>query len=218
MIKSLYLVFGLLTLVAMKAQVPSPGAKQSKSIMLWGATIHVGNGKVIENGAVGFKNGKITFLMSGEELKRVKLKDGEYDTTINVQGKHIYPGFIAPNSTLGLSEVDEVRATKDFAEVGEFNPHIRSLIAFNTDSKVSSTVRTNGVLYVQATPRGGIISGKSSVLSLDGWNWEDAVIKTDDGIHVNFPNTIQRHGWWAEPEPSSGNDKYGECEPFLKER
>lgn len=202
------IVTGLLTVSAVKAQVPSPGAKQSKTILIWGADIHVGNGKVLEKGAVAFKDGKISFVMSGDDLTKVKLNRNEFDTTIDATGKHVYPGFIAPNSTLGLSEIDEVRATKDFAEVGQFNPHVRSLIAFNTDSKVSSTVRTNGVLYVQATPRNGVISGKSSILSLDGWNWEDAVLKTDDGIHVNFPNSIQRRGWWAEPEPSSTNDKY----------
>ncbi|MDP2387498.1 MAG: amidohydrolase family protein [Bacteroidota bacterium] len=201
-------VTGLLTVSTVKAQVPAPGAKQTKSILLWGATVHVGNGKVLEGGAVGFKDGKISFVASGDDLKKMKLDKNAYDTTINIDGKHVYPGFIAPNSTLGLSEIDEVRATKDFAEVGQFNPHVRSLIAFNTDSKVSSTVRTNGVLYAQVTPRNGTISGKSSILSLDGWNWEDAVLKTDDGIHVNFPNSIQRHGWWAEPEPSSTNDKY----------
>lgn len=192
------------------AQNPSPGKKQTKSILLRGATIHTGDGKVLENGAVGFKDGKINLVLSGNDLEKIRMKAGLYDTSINVEGKHIYPGFIAPNSTLGITEIDEVRATNDFREVGEFNPHIRALIAYNTDSKVSSTVRTNGVLYVQTTPRGGVISGKSSVMSLDAWNWEDAVLKTDDGVHLNFPNIIQKHGWWAEPEPSSTNDKYNE--------
>ena len=207
----------LLTVNMLHAQVPAPGAKQTKSIVLWGATIHVGNGKVLENGAVGFKDGKITFIASGADLEKVKLDKNAFDTSINATGKHIYPGFIAPNSTLGLNEIEAVRATNDFADVPGYNPHVRSLIAFNTDSKVSSTVRTNGVLYAQATPRGGVISGKSSILSLDGWNWEDAVLKTDDGVHVNFPNTIQRHGWWAEPEPSSTNDKYTEEVNRLKQ-
>jgi len=133
-----------------------------------------------------------------------------FDTTIDVSGKHIYPAFIAPNSTLGIGEVEAVRATNDFAEIGTYNPHVRALIAFNTDSKVASTVKTNGVLYIQVTPRSGVISGKSSVVSLDAWNWEDAVLKTDDGIHLNFPKIFQQNGWWAEPEPSSANTKYDE--------
>jgi imidazolonepropionase-like amidohydrolase len=190
------------------SQVPSPGVKQSKSIMLKGGTIHVGDGKVLANGAIAFEDGKITLVLSEDDLKKVKLK--KYDTIIDVSGKHIYPSFIAANSTLGIGEVESVKATLDFAEIGTYNPHVRALIAFNTDSKVASTVRTNGVLYIQVTPRDGVISGKSSVVSLDAWNWEDAVLRTDDGIHVNFPNMIQRHGWWAEPEPSSNNSKYDE--------
>jgi imidazolonepropionase-like amidohydrolase len=205
-----FFLTGLFAPLLIQAQVPAPGARQSKSVFLWGATIHVGNGKVLENGAVGFKDGKITTVLSGADLAKIKLNKDAFDTTIDVSGKHIYPGFIAPNSTLGLNEIESVRATNDFAEVGGYNPHVRALIAYNTDSKVSSTVRTNGVLYVQATPRGGVISGKSSVMSLDAWNWEDAVLKTDDGVHVNFPKAIQRNGWWAEPQPSSANTQYDE--------
>jgi hypothetical protein len=87
---------------------------------------------------------------------------------------------------------------------------VRSLIAYNAESKILETVKANGVLYTQSTPRGGRIAGTSSILATDGWNWEDAVIKADDGVHVNFPNTIQKHGWWAEPEPSDKNPKYTE--------
>src|ERR1700751_4651754 len=135
----LVLVSCFLTL-ALSAQTPIPAAKQSKSILITGLTIHVGNGKVIENGVIGFKDGKLTLVADG---KVIKLSAGAYDTTIVLDGSHAYPGFIAPNTTLGLTEVDAVRATNDFNEVGGYNPHVRSLIAFNADSKVITTVRTN---------------------------------------------------------------------------
>ena len=69
----------------------------------------------------------------------------------------------------------------------DLNPNVRSLIAFNTDSKVIPTVRSNGVLLAQPTPEGGTISGQSSVMMLDGWNWEDAAYKKDIGIHLTWP-------------------------------
>jgi imidazolonepropionase-like amidohydrolase len=94
---------------------------------------------------------------------------------------------------LGLQEIGAVRATRDDAEVGTFKPHVRSIIAFNTDSEVTPTVRTNGVLMGQITPRGGTISGSSSLVHFDGWNWEDAALKTVDGIHLNWPSTHHRH-------------------------
>jgi len=192
-----------------KAQQPVPAPKQTKSILITGLTIHVGNGTVIENALLGFKDGKIDLAMDGSNV-RFKQDALKYDTTIALNGAQVYPGFFAPNSTLGLNEVDAVRATNDFNDVAGYNPHIRALIAFNSDSKIIPTVRTNGVLFSQATPRGGVISGTSSIMALDGWNWEDASVKKDDGVHVNFPRTMQMNGWWAEPQPATANKKYDE--------
>lgn len=169
------------------------------------ATTHIGNGQVIENSYLAFNNGKIELVADARILK---IDISKFDTVINLSNKHIYPGLIAPNCIIGLQEAEAVKATDDFAEVGEFNPHIRSLIAYNTDSKILQTVKANGVLFVQSTPRNGILSGTSSVLATDGWNWEDAVVKVDDGIHLNFPKSIHKNGWWAEPLPSERNNKY----------
>jgi hypothetical protein len=88
------------------------------------------------------------------------------------------------------------------------NPHIRSIIAFTADSKVIETARPNGILMAQITPRGGTISGTSSIVQLDAWNWKDAVLKENDGIHLNFPPTMKRTGWWAEPGTMEANKEY----------
>lgn len=182
-------------------------AQNKKHILLKNAVAHIGNGEVIENSLVSIKDGKIDLVA---DARLIKIDITRFDTTIDLFGKHIYPGLIAPNCILGLQEAESVRQTSDYAEVGEFNPHIRSLIAYNAESKILETVKTNGVLYTQSTPRDGVISGMSSVLATDGWNWEDAVIRADDGVHVNFPKSIQRRGWWAEPQPSDKNNKYTE--------
>ena len=182
-------------------------AQNKKYILLKNAVAHIGNGEVIENSFISIKDGKID-LVANATL--IKLDISRFDTTIDLYGKHIYPGLIAPNCILGLQEAEAVRQTSDYAEVGEYNPHVRSLIAYNAESKILETVKTNGVLYTQSTPRYGMISGMSSILATDGWNWEDAVIRADDGVHVNFPKTIQKNGWWAEPQPSEKNNKYSE--------
>lgn len=181
-------------------------AAQEK-ILIVGPKVHIGNGEVIEQGLVGIENGIITLVKNSLSFP---YKKEEWDTIISAKGQHLYPGFIAPNSTLGLTEVDAVRATRDFDEVGQFNPHVRALIAFNVESRVIATVRTNGVLLAQATPRGNDITGTSSVLHLDGYNWEDAVVKIDDGVHLNWPATLSGGGWWAEPSQKKANDKYNE--------
>jgi imidazolonepropionase-like amidohydrolase len=183
----------------------TPAAKQSQSILILNATAHLGNGKVIENSAIGFKDGKITLVADAQTIRIAK---DAYDVTIEASGKHVYPGFIIPNSTLGLVEIDAIKSSDDESEIGNMNPHVRSIIAYTADSKVIETVRPNGVLIAQVTPRGGRISGTSSIVQLDAWNWKDALLKENDGIHLNFPSTFKRSGWWAEPGTIEANKDY----------
>jgi imidazolonepropionase-like amidohydrolase len=176
-------------------------------ILLLNGHLHVGNGEIVNNSAIGINNGKITFIKNSLAYT---VRKNEWDTIIDLQGQLVYPGFVAPNSTLGLTEIESVRATNDFSEVGDLNPHIRALIAFNVESKVISTVRTNGVLITQTTPKNGTIPGSSSVMHLAGWNWEDAVIKADDGIHLNWPSSIQYGDWRSGSKEIKRNEKYEE--------
>jgi len=170
-------------------------------------TAHIGTDSVIQNSIIGIRNGKIVEVIDAAKGQA----SGTYDEKIDATGKQVYPGFIAPNSTIGLTEIDAVRATNDFHEVGSTLPNVRSLIAYNTDSKIIPTVRGNGILMAQVTPRGGLVSGTSSILMLDGWNWEDAAYKIDDGIHVNWPR-IQSRKFLDEdniyPGPYEKNKEY----------
>jgi len=182
----------------------TPADKQTKPIAIIGGTAHLGNGTVIQNSFIAFENGilqTISEFTGTEDTSKMEV--------IDAQGQHIYPGFIVPNSTLGLIEIDAVRASDDDSEIGTWNPHIRSLIAYNAESKVVESMRPNGVLIAQITPRGGRISGTSSIVQLDAWNWQDAVLKTDDGIHLNWPRTFSRGRSWLGEDPSLKiNPKY----------
>lgn len=175
----------------------TPAAKQSQTIAIVGATAHIGNGTVIENSIIVFENGKITAIGTKDSTPLSK----QAMTIIDATDKHVYPGFIVSNGTLGLVEVDAVKASNDVAELGTYNPHIRSLIAYNTESKVVESMRPNGVLLGQIVPRGGRITGTSSIVQFDAWNWEDATINTDEGIHVNWPNSFSRGRWWLGEDP-----------------
>jgi len=202
-----YIVLVFISLIGFAQQTPAP--KQSKSILILGAKAHLGNGSVIENSLVSLVNGKIVTIGDATLMKPAK-----HDIVIEAYGKHLYPGFIAPNSTLGLVEIDAVRASDDESEIGEFNPHVRSIIAYNAESKLVETTRPNGVLLAQITPRGGRISGTSSIVQLDAWNWEDALVKENEGLHLNWPRSYSRAGWWAEPGGIESNKNY---EPQIKE-
>lgn len=160
-----------------------PSPLQKGTIALIGGNIHDGNGKVFK-GSIKIENGKIVSISESNTITADKILD--------VTGKEIYPGIIAANTNLGLVEVGAVRATADFNELGDINPSIRSIVAYNTDSKIINTLRSNGVLLAHIVPSGGSISGASSVVQLDAWNFEDAAYKTDNGIHYNMPALINR--------------------------
>ena len=169
------------------AQNQAAGSPQTKAIALTGATIHTANGQVIPNGVIVFNKGIITAVGAAGTAY-----DKATTETIDVAGKSIYPGIISPANSVGLIEIEAVRATDDQREIGGINPHVRALIAYNTDSEVIPTVRSNGVLITQATPQGDIVAGMSSVMQMDGWNWEDAALKKDDGIHINWIGYFKR--------------------------
>jgi len=185
--KIFFIISCVLAAGSMAAQETiSPAPAQTETIALTNATIHVGNGQVINNGTVVFKNGKITEVGTNASTAGAKI--------IDCKGKHIYPGLILSASQLGLIEVSSTRSTIDATEIGELNPSIRSLVAYNTDSKVINTLRTNGILMANVIPDGGIISGSSSVVQLDAWNWEDAAYKTDVALHFRMPSLLNRSG------------------------
>ena len=165
----------------------TPAGPQETPLLLTGATAHLGNGQIIENAVIGFDKGKLTIVAkSGEAVN----KSG-YEI-VDVTGKHIYPGFILPATDLGLAEVSSVRATLDNDETGLVNPNVRSIIAYNTDSELIPTLRFNGILIAQIRAFGGLISGTSSIVQLDAWNWEDAIFQADEGIYMNWPNRETR--------------------------
>lgn len=182
-LKGLIVIANIFLTLLLSGQ-PIPAKEQKDAIAIKGATIHCANGRTIQNGVIAFEKGKITILE--ESGKNQNLKQDKY-TWIDATGKHVYPGLIAMNTQLGLSEIEAVRSTNDYVELGVYNPNVRSVISYNTDSQVLPTVRTNGILMAQVVPVGGTISGTTSVMELDGWNWEDAAYKTDEGVYMNWP-------------------------------
>ncbi len=187
------------------AQVPAPAPAQDHGIVLIGGTAHIGTGEVIENSAIAFDKGKITFAGKAENLGTQFSNYEKIDAT----GKEVYPGLILMASQLGLSEIDGVNATVDSRETGELNPSVRSTIAFNTESEQIPVARSNGILLAQIIPQGGMISGLSSVMNLDAWNFEDAIYKADEGLWLSWPSYYSRRGY-GENSTMEENKSYAE--------
>lgn len=170
--------------VAATPNIPPP--PQTQAIIITGATIHTVSGGTITNGRMLFAGGRIVAVGTAD---RVAIPAGAKE--ISLSAKHLYPGFIAANSTLGLVEVQAVRATVDSAETGVINPNSRALVAVNADSELIPVARANGVLATLSAPRAGVgslIVGTSTLLQLDGWNWEEMGLIAELGLHVSLPS------------------------------
>lgn len=157
-----------------------PGAPQSQPIAIVGGTVHRVSGEVIESGIVLFENGLLTGV-----AKTLELPEGTQE--IRADGKHIYPSLIEAYSNIGLVEINAVAATIDSREIGSLNPNVQAVIAFNPDSELIPVNRAAGVLLAITAPSGGTVSGRSSLMMLDGWTRVDMAVKLDTGMHVRWP-------------------------------
>ncbi len=184
------------------AQVPAVAPAQQKPVLLSGGTIHTATGTIIENGAILFSGGKIKALGRAGELTAGT--DGA--EVIDTRGKHIYPGLIFPNTSVGLVEIGSgVEVATDNRETGDLNPNVRAIAAYNTDSHVIPVLRSNGILFAQIVPTGSLLPGTSSVVQLDAWNWEDAAYRMDNGIQLGWP-AKQQQGFRRSAElPAAGS-------------
>ncbi len=202
-----------LPLALFSQEVPKPAPVHKGHLLLENATIHVGNGTVIAQGNILITDDKIVSVgvtdLLPQDLQRVDLK-----------GKHVYPGLIAPVTQLGLSEIEAVRSTNDRSEIGAVNPNIRAIIGYNTDSRVATTVRSNGVLLAQVTPDGDLLKGQSSVVQLDAWSWEDAAYQTDDAMHLGWPSQQISNSPYAPPREEQEKrlkDRMSEIEGAMRD-
>jgi imidazolonepropionase-like amidohydrolase len=177
--KNLLITAFLFSFLAANGNVPAKA--QSAPILLKGGTVYTVTGNVLQNTDVLFEKGKITAIGTNLNLPANTV-------TIDVSGKHVYPGLISPLSTLGIREVDAVRSTNDQREVGNYTPEVNAQTAYNADSELIPTVRSNGVTYAVIVPQGGRVSGQSSLMQLDAWNSEDAVVANAVALHINWPN------------------------------
>ncbi len=167
------------------AQVRMTVPPQSEPIALQGATIHTVTSGVIENGTIIFQNGLITAIGADLEIPAGT-------RVVDVSGKHIYPGLIDAYSTVGISEIGAVDMSNDVAEVGDFNPNITAALGVNAESRHIGTSRSQGVLTTLTTPAGGLISGMSSAMALEGWTWEEMSLENAAALNVNWPNPNPR--------------------------
>ncbi|MFN3192203.1 MAG: amidohydrolase family protein [Aureliella sp.] len=176
--RMLFAVALLFSSVLAQASDQIPGKPQQQPVAIVGATLHTVEAGDVQ-GTIVFDDGKIKAIGSSVVLPpNCKI--------VQADGKHVYPSLVEANSDIGLVEINSVRASLDSREVGEFNPNVRAVAAFNPDSELIPVNRSNGILLAVTAPRGGIISGRSSLMLMDGWTWEDMTLASDIGMQVGW--------------------------------
>jgi imidazolonepropionase-like amidohydrolase len=187
----------LLTLVA-SDQIPAPAQKQP--IALINATIHPVSSPLINNGTILFDKGLIVALGTNISIPPEAI-------TIDLTGKHVYPGLIESYSRLGLTEIRAVRSTNDYSELGQINSNVTAEKAVNPESEYFPVNRANGIALAVTLPTGGIIAGKSALLKMDGWTWEEMTLKAPVSMVMDWPQmSIKTTGWRLKPPEEQQKD------------
>ena len=174
-----------LTLLAVAARASDtiPAAKQTKPLLLRGATVHTVSGADLPATDVLVVDGKIFALGA-------KLTAPKDAIVVDISGKHLYPGLISAHTAMGLVEMSSVRGTVDVAETGALNPNARAQSAINPDSELIPVSRSNGILTALSVPQTttGLISGTSTLIRMDGWTWEDLTLRPAVALHIVWPS------------------------------
>jgi len=152
----------------------------AQTILLHGATVHTVSGETLSPGDVLIQDGKI--VQVGKSIP------GRRGKTIDLTGMHLYPGMIALDTTLGLIEIEAVRATDDRAEVGDYVPDVESWVAVNPDSELLPVARAAGIAYFEPVPQDHVVPGQSALMRIDGWTTEQMAVKKPMALHIFWPS------------------------------
>ena len=173
-------------------------AATGEAVSIVHATVHTVSGPTLENATVSFDKGRIVAV--GSELAPLAGA-----RIVDATGKHVYPGMIAASTAVGLTEIGSVAGSVDVAEVGELNPNAYTEIAVHPDSELLPVTRANGITHVVAVPSGGLVSGQSALIRLDGWTWEDLRAASPAGLHVRWPSFGDRRRGRGRPSPGGAD-------------
>ena len=197
--------------VAMLAFVPALSAQSGVgtegTFFIYGGTVVVGNGQRVVGANVLVQDGRIAGVGTS-----VSAPAGS--TMIDASGQFVYAGMIDSYTPIGLNEIGGVNTMNMRSELGEYNPHMRAIVAINTGSEMLGITRSNGVTSAITAPDGGVISGQAALINMDGWTWEDMSVKSNAGYVVNYPGIPRGRGFPA-PGPRQA-ERAGEQVEELK--
>ena len=205
------LITMLVANVAMAQDNISPAKFYAGVTVIKNGYVHTGTGSVLPNTSILIRNGKIEKI--GTEI--VAPADA---AVTDATGMQVYPGFILSNTITGLKEIaNQAKGTSDYNELGELNPNVRSIVAYSTDSKITNTLRSNGILFGSVAPQGSLIAGTSSVVQFDAWTWEDAVYNKDNALHFYMPSLLSNPRRGGDDAIKASREKIEMVKQFFRD-
>jgi imidazolonepropionase-like amidohydrolase len=150
--------------------------------------VHTLEGPVLEGATVLVRDGRITAV--GVDL--AVPPDAE---VLDATGLEVVPGFVDALGVMGLKEIDQVDATVDTTELGDFNPQLRAATAYNPQSELIPVARAAGITSACAAPGpngGSVLPGKAGVFHLDGRTLAEAALAPSVAMVLDWPEARTR--------------------------
>ena len=155
-IKTILLLSILSILTAQVGPAKALHRNPPRAWALTNATIYAAPGKTIEDGTVVMRDGIITAVGA-------KVKIPKQATIIDMDGKHIYAGFIE-------SWLDVKTVKKDTSLQANWNSNMRAYLKgadlFHPKEKSLKELHGLGFTTAHVTPKGGIFQGSSGLVQL----------------------------------------------------
>jgi imidazolonepropionase-like amidohydrolase len=136
------------------------------------------SGPVIDKGTIIIRGNKIQAIGANVSPTGSKV--------IDARGASVYPGFIDASTDLGINEPG-VRGYEDVSEMLEFNQMLRTRVAYQSDSDAVPVARVDGITSAAIFMGNGTITGEVPLMNLDGWTWEENMVRPVAGLALNFP-------------------------------
>ncbi len=155
----------------------APG--QDGPYLIKGGTVVNPGGQRMPNTDILIRNNRIVTIGANIAAGNAKV--------IDAAGKFVYPGMIDANTGIGLQEIGGFQTMNLRSEMGQFNPHMKAIVALNVESEILGVTRMNGVTSVITSPTGGAISGQAALINTAGWTWEDLAVMKTAGMVINPP-------------------------------
>jgi imidazolonepropionase-like amidohydrolase len=149
-----------------------------------GARVNTMAGPPIDNGTVIVENGTIKEIGAG-------LKPPARATIIDAKGLQIFPGFIEPHTSLGLSEIDAVQVMRDEDEgTDPVAPQLRAMDGYYTESELIPVARLHGLTAAFSSPgEGDVFAGTGAMVHLDGGTPDQVMVRDGAALVVNLGET-----------------------------